>query len=260
MTSHPPSLAREIDAALAWWQAAGVDCTFADDARAWLADPASLASEPTADAARAAPAQPTLAFSRPSGEETALAAPQRRNYLGDSPPQSLEAFQRWWMEADLPGTGGLHPRIAPRGAAGARLMVVVPDPEAGDEGQLLSGPQGRLLSNILAAMGLAESECYIASALPCHTPLADLPGLAKAGLDAVLAHHVALVAPHRLVLFGQGLETILMRDGERASHPLREINHAPLSTPVMITENLGAMLDMPRLKARFWRRFMEWSA
>ena len=224
MTSHPPSLAREIDAALAWWQAAGVDCTFADDARAWLADPASLASEPRGDPARAAPAQPILAFSHPSGEEAAPAAPQRRDYLGDSPPQSLAAFQRWWMEADLPGTGGLHPRIPPRGAAGARLMV------------------------------------YIASALPCHTPLADLPGLARAGLDTVLAHHVALVAPHRLVLFGQGLETILMRDGESASHPLREINHAPLSTPVMITENLGAMLDMPRLKARFWRRFMEWSA
>jgi uracil-DNA glycosylase len=260
MTSHSAALAREIDAALAWWQAAGVDCVFANDARAWLADPASRALEPEADPARSASAQPSLVFSRQPDEPTMPAAPPRKNYLGDSPPHDLETFQRWWMEADLPGTGGLNPRIAPRGAAGAKLMVVVPDPEPGDETRLLSGSQGRLLANIIAAMGLEESECYIASALPCHTPLADLADLGLGGLDAVLACHITLAAPQRAVLFGQGFGEFLPVPNRDERQPLREINYASLSRPIMITETLGAMLDMPRLKARFWRRFMEWSA
>jgi DNA polymerase len=41
---------------------------------------------------------------------------------------------------------------------------------------------------------------------------------------------------------------------------LREINHNTGKVPVMVSETLDALMDMPRLKARFWRRWMEWSA
>jgi len=264
MTSHPPSLAREIDAALAWWHAAGVDCDFADDARAWLADPASLAPGDAAargDPAQRGPAQPALVFSRQPGEEPVPPAPSRTDYLGESPPASLADFQRWWMEAELPGQGTLHPRIAPRGPEGASLMVVVPDPEAEDRSTLLSGPQGRLLANILAAMGLSEGECYVASALPCHTPLADLPGLARGGLDTVLARHIALVAPRRVVLFGKGLGAFLPQDGGAGGdESLRGINHKGPNAPVMLAETLASMGDAPALKVRFWRRWVEWAS
>ncbi len=139
-------------------------------------------------------------------------------------------------------------------------MVLVPDPESDDTDHLLSGPQGRLLARIIAAMGLAADECYIASALPRHTPMADLTGLAASGLDAVTQHHIALAAPQQLILFGQGLSAFLAPPTGQADHPLREINQTGISPPAMITETLGSMLDMPRLKARFWRRWMEWSA
>ena len=39
-------------------------------------------------------------------------------------------------------------------------------PEEADRDRLLSGPQGRLLANILGAIGLDESAAYIAAALP----------------------------------------------------------------------------------------------
>ena len=136
-------------------------------------------------------------------------------------------------------------------------MVLVPQPEAGDRETLLSGPQGRLLANILAAMGLDESAVYIAAALPAHTPLADLPALAAGGLDAVTRHHIALVNPSRLIAFGTGLGPML---GGTADQPLREINHAGRKVPASLSETLDALMDMPRLKARFWRRWMEWSA
>ena len=77
----------------------------------------------------------------------------RRDWLGESPPADLAAFQKWWMEApDLSPSRGF-PRVPPRGERGAKLMVLVPQPEAGDSVRLLSGPQGRLLDAILAAIG-----------------------------------------------------------------------------------------------------------
>lgn len=271
MTRPDLTLAREFEAALAWWQSAGVDCDFVDDATAWLAD-APLNVPPVGAAGTnngrsgAAPNSSQTGDTRPPRTITPLApAPEpaavpRRDLLGDSPPADLAAFRSWWMEAEglSPSTG--FARVPPRGNAGAALMVLVPAPEAGDAETLLSGPQGRLLANILAAMGLDESEVYIASALPTHTPMADLAALAAGGLDAVTALHVSLVAPQKLLALGAGLGAMLGANNSLGEQPLREINHGGCKTPAMVSETLDAMMDMPRLKARFWRRWMEWSA
>ncbi|MFO6447467.1 hypothetical protein ACLBKU_10020 [Erythrobacter sp. NE805] len=256
------TLAREFEAALAWWQAAGVDCDFNDDATAWLAEAPLDAPmgqpQPRSGQAQTAPRpgepQPRRAAT-PSALQAEPAAAPRPNLLGDSPPADLAAFRRFWMEAPglAPATG--FPRVPPRGDAGAALMVLVPQPEAEDAERLLSGPQGRLLGAILAAMGLGEGEVYIAAALPCHTPMADLAALAAGGLDAVTAHHVSLARPQRLVAFGTGLASLLGTPDDA----LREINQSMRNTPVLVGETLDAMMHMAPLKARFWRRWMEWS-
>jgi DNA polymerase len=250
------SLAQEFDAALAWWRAAGVDCDFADDATAWLSDaPADSAALAPAEAH----AKPQPAPHQAPRLDTPPPAPTplRRDLLGESPPADLAAFRDWWLSAPGLDTARSYPRIAPRGPAGAALMVLVPQPEAEDRETLLSGPQGRLLANILAAMGLGDNQTYIAAALPCHTPMADLAALAAGGMDAVTAHHIALVRPARLLALGTGLAPML---APAADHALREINYIGGKVPLMSSEALDALMDMPRLKARFWRRWMEWSA
>lgn len=267
MSPLAPSLAQEFESALAWWQMAGVDCDFADDATTWLAEPQVA---PAAPEERGVPADRNGATAPVSERQDIVAhraaslanAPDRvatpcRDWLGDSPPADLAAFHSWWMETpDLSPSRGFV-RVLPRGPQGAGLMVLVPQPEAEDTGRLLSGPQGRLLANILAAMGLDESAVYIAAALPAHTPMADLPTLAAGGMDAVTAHHVRLVAPQRLLAFGRALGPML---GGLPDQPLREINYVSGKVPVLSSEALDALMDMPRLKARFWRRWMEWSA
>lgn len=264
MSRSDLTLARECEAALAWWHAAGVDCDFADDATTWLADaPLDAPMAKDAAALQTAPrsgSQPPAEQPRriaPLAPVPEPAVPPRANLLGESPPASLEAFRAWWMEAPglAPATG--FARVPPRGPANAPLMVLVPQPEAEDSDRLLSGPQGRLLANILAAMGLSESEVYLAAALPCHMPMADLPALAAGGMDAVTAHHIALARPAKIVAFGTGLAPML---GSQSEEALREINQTGCKTPFMVSETLGAMMDMPRLKARFWRRWIEWSA
>lgn len=263
MSQPDLTIAREFEAALAWWHAAGVDCDFVDDARAWLSDAPLVAAAGAVKPARAGAAQPSSKQDKPSLFQTPPNPPSpapatlRRDLLGESPPQDCAAFRDWWLTAPGIDTARAYPRIAPRGDAGAGLMVLVPQPEQGDSDQLLSGPQGRLLGNILSAMGLDESAVYVASALPCHTPMADLGLLAAGGMDAVTAHHIALVRPARLIAFGTGLAPML---GSVPEHTLREINHAGGNVPIMSSETLDALMEMPRLKARFWRRWMEWSA
>jgi DNA polymerase len=264
MSRSDLTLARECEAALAWWHAAGVDCDFVDDATAWLAD--APLDTPMAKGAAALQAGPKSGSQPPADQPRRIApliaAPEpaalpRANLMGDSPPATLDVFRTWWMEAPglAPATG--FARVPPRGPANAPLMVLVPQPEAEDAERLLSGPQGRLLAAILAAMGLGEDEVYIAAALPCHTPMADLPTLAAGGMDTVTAHHIALAKPAKIVALGTGLAPMLGASGER---PLREINQTVCKTPVIVSETLDAMMDMPRLKARFWRRWIEWSA
>ena len=264
MTRPETSLARELEAALAFWQAAGVSHDFHDDATAWLAEaplaPSSgTGAKPSGIARKSAgPASPQPGIVRDARSAPAV-PPQapRAKLLGDSPPPDLATFRDWWMTAPGIASGQAYPRIAPRGDPGAALLVLVPQPEEADRVRLLEGPQGRLLANILAAMGLEESAVYIAAALPCHTPMADLPALAAGGMDAVTAHHIALAAPQKVLVLGTALAAML---GAGGADGLREINHAGAKVPVMTSETLEAMLHSPALKARFWRRWMEWSA
>lgn len=264
MTLPALSLAGEFEAALAWWRAAGVTHHFTDDATAWLADePLSAAAAQSAAGAATGRMAPTndqpreAAPARLAAVPAAPAAVSRRNWLGDSPPADLAAFRQWWMTAPDLDSIGRQPRIPARGAAGAALMVLVPHPEAEDRERLLEGPQGRLLNNICAALGLNDDAVYLAAALPCHLPMADLAGLGAGGMDAVLAHHIALAAPQRVLALGTGLAPWLTRIKDE---PLRAINQTVVNTPVMVSEALDAMMDVPRLKARFWKRWIEWSA
>ena len=101
---------------------------------------------------------------------------------------------------------------------------------------------------------------YFASALPRHTPMADTASLAASGMDAVLAHHITLADPKRLMAFGAGLTPLLGKDPSSRDSSLREINYTSPSPDTLLSEGLDSLMDMPRLKARFWRRWIEWSA
>ncbi|WFL77205.1 hypothetical protein P7228_14615 [Altererythrobacter arenosus] len=249
MDDQNPLDASDIAAAFDWWRDAGVDLDFSDDATDWLA---------AAAPAEAAP-EPAVAV-RKSAPEQAAAPAEKIALLGPQPPTTLEAFREFWLTA--PGLDAIGPRgrIAPWGAASPDLMFLVTDPEEQDSDKLLSGPQGRLLSRIIAAMGFEEDAVYLASALPRHTPMADGATLAQSGLGEVLLHHVGLVAPRRIVAFGANLPPLLGHNAAQGPHSLREINHDGRSIPILVAEGLESMMAMPRLKARFWHRWLDWTA
>ena len=256
MNAPNHTLSDELNAALAWWQMAGVDYDYADDATDWLAE-----DEPASAAAGAGEAPETSGSAQSrEPEQKPEKTVERRDLLGSTPPATLEEFRTFWLEA--PGLDAIGPRgrIAPRGPSSPELMVLVTDPEESDRDTLLSGPNGRLLSNILAALGVAPESTYFASALPRHTPMADTASLAAGGLDAVTLHHVGLVSPQKLLVFGKSVLPLLGHDVSNAPQDLREINQNSQSLPVLVSEGLDSLMAMPRLKAKFWRRWIEWTA
>jgi len=260
-SNTPPGsdLTAELAAALNWWRDAGVDCDFSDDATAWLQAEDQSSPESPQRVSEQAPNAQTDGL-RPTANPAGSTDVPRVDFFAETKPKTLAEFHEFWMSAPGLDAIGTRDRTAPRGVQGAELMVLVVEPEAGDRETLLSGPQGNLLKSFFKAAGVEPDSVYLASALTRHTPMADTQSLAQGGLDAVLVHHIELAQPKRLIGFGAGLVPLLGLNVSSKDKPLRNINHTPPIEDALLSEGLDTLLDMPRLKARFWRRWIEWSA
>lgn len=243
----PSPLEADIAATLDWWRLVGVDLMFADDAAGWLADPAA---EETAQApvpkeasgpVSSAPPPPTIGGPRAGW------------------PEDLETFRRWWLTEPSLDEGGLAPRIAPTGEPDADLMVLVAMPEEGDSDALLSGTHGRLLDGFLAAAGIAPASVYRAAALPRHTPLPDWGQIARLGMGAVLAHHVRIARPKRLLVLGRNILPLCGHDPAQGAQKLRSFNHEDGRVPAMFAVGLERLLGNWQLRARLWQNWLEWT-
>lgn len=174
-------------------------------------------------------------------------------------PQTLSDFRSWWLSNDTLDQGGIAPRVPPRGSAGAKLMVLVAEPEADDRDTLLSGPLGRFLDAMLDAMGIAPENTYRASVLPRNTPLADWATLAKAGLGELTLHHVALAAPERVMVFGRNILPLIGHDPTQNPASLVNINHQNGIVPLLAGWDLAALLSRPKARSAHWQRWLEWT-
>jgi DNA polymerase len=150
-------------------------------------------------------------------------------------------------------------RVPPSGPETPSLMVVVPMPEADDTDVLLSGPAGRLLDGFLAAAGLSRADIYCAAAMPSRIAAPDWAALAQAGLGELLAHHIGLVRPQRLILFGQnGISTLLGNVSTNNPTHLPSFNHGDAMIPALTAYDLETIVARPALKAGLWSRWLEW--
>lgn len=262
MTAQAP-ISAQIAAALDWWREAGVSYAYSDEPQEWLEEIAQEGAPPQG-------APPPMMRARPEPPP-----PPPRPRLGgevDQWPKSLGDFAPWWMNEPTLDPTGAPGRVPPRGPVGAALMVVVPMPESVDaqSGQLLCGPQGKLLSAMLRVMGLGSDDCYIAAALPRTMPAPDWDLLRNEGMGAVLAHHIALAAPRRLLLLGDRILPLLGHDPSQkpallslinqseAGHGRPEAGTDASGIAVLVAQDLGMLLENPRRKAGFWRSWLNW--
>lgn len=253
--SNPAQTDPAIDPALAlaavldWWREAGVEHTFSDDPRTWLTEPAAAEPEPERN------------FSPPPPQPRIAPAPAKvERFVGlESLPGGLAEFRSWWLNEPSLDGGQTAGRVAPRGSEGAALMVLVDHPEVEDGEVLLSGPQGRLLQAMFAAMGIGAEAAYIAACLPRHMPLPDWAGLDAAGLGEVVRHHIGLARPQRLLVLGRHISPLLGHDPTKSAEPLRHFNHESVSIPLLMAPALANLAGRPRSKAGLWQAWLDWT-
>jgi|SRR5579871_3182077 len=247
-------LAEQIAGALDWWRDAGVDSTFDDEPRRWLSadPPAPARTKPGIDAPAGSPA--------PARERNRAPEPAAPPQIDATDwPTDLAAFTDWWMHEPWLDAGRTQGRVPPRGVAGARLMLLVPQPEAEDRETLLSGPQGRLATAMLSAMGIAPAEAYVASALPRHTPAVDWAEIGMRGLGAVLRHHIRLAAPQRVIALGDTVLPLLGNDPPNITAVETHIAVGQAAIPLLVLRSLEGLLARPAWKADAWRKWLAWT-
>ena len=235
-----------VAAALQWWREAGVEHSFADSATSWLAAPEPQTESMPVPAAYTPPLPPP---------------PPPRVLIGGNPaswPQDLAGFQAWWLAEPALDAGQVAGRVAPRGAAGAELMVLVDHPEAADGELLLSGPLGKLLGAIMAAIEIAPDRAYFASVLPRHMPHPDWAELAETGLPELTRQHIALAAPQRLICFGRHVSSLLGHDPAKSAESFTQITHSHGAVSALMAPGLEDLMGRPRVKARLWQALLAW--
>lgn len=263
MTAQAPLVsAAEIEAALDWWRLAGVEVDALDEASGWL-------DRETAPPAIAVPAAATA---KPSPPQSLAPAPLPQRVPGSDLaglarvpgdastwPDDLAAFREWWLEEKKFSPAGAFPRVPPRGPGGAKLMLVVGQPEETDGETLLSGPLGQVLAGFLRAAGIGGDEVYCASALPRHTLRPDWAEVASAGYGALLAHHIALVAPERLIVFGRDIPALFPHEPAQESAFLRRFNHDGRDISMLPARDLANLARRPGFRAAFWQQWLDFT-
>lgn len=210
--------------ALQWWSDAGVDTLVDEAPRNWL----KPQPKPVPTAAAPAPAE-------------AL-------------PADLDAFRAWFVDgARLPLGAPAAPRIGPAGDPASDLMILVDMPGAADRDILISGAPGALFDRMLSAIGRGRETIWLAPLSPMRTPTGRLDPAQETQLADIARHHVGLVKPKALLLFGDAASKALLGAAVAASRG----RWHDLSTPAGPVKTLATirpekLQQQPSLKKIAW--------
>lgn len=128
-----------------------------------------------------------------------------------------------------------------------------PGSEEDRRGEPFVGRAGRLLDNMLAALGLRRGEdVYIANVLKCRPPGNRDPLPAEAAAcRAFLDRQIDLIQPSVIVALGRVAAQSLLRSDAPLGR-LREREHGFRDVPLVVTYHPAYLLRSPADKARAW--------
>ena len=136
----------------------------------------------------------------------------------------------------------------------ARLMCIGEGPGATEDatGRPFVGQAGELLNGILASIGIAREEVYIANIVKCRPPQnrKPLPDEAAACLP-YLHRQIALVRPQVILALG-GTAAEGMLGVKRTLGDLRNRVHRFAGIPLIVTYHPAALLRNPNWKKPTW--------
>jgi uracil-DNA glycosylase family 4 len=235
---------RWAESALSWWEDAGVDVVVGETPRDWLAPPKAVTAASAKAAEPAAPPPPT-----PPEEKL---------------PGTLPAFQAWLAETEaLPLAAPGARRIMPAGAATSGLMAITDVPSLEDvaAGVLFSGEQGALLDNMLRRMSerlldgarLDRETLYLAPFSPIRPPAGRIDPQGVRFLAQAMRHHIALVAPKALLIFGDSCARALLdMPMARARGAWHVVATPGGDVPAIVTIRPQELLSQPNIRTHAW--------
>ena len=168
-------------------------------------------------------------------------------------PQTLEAFRNWLGDApSLPLAQRNSRRILPKGIEAAQVMLLsdMPTPEDVADDQPIGGQTWDLTERMLAAIGLAPEQAYVASLSCFHSPGTRLSGQDLEACAAIARRHIALARPKRLLLLGDGPSRALL--GKPLATARGHV-HKIEGVRAVATFHPRQLLQRPSDKALAWR-------
>ncbi|MDB5673877.1 MAG: uracil-DNA glycosylase [Sphingomonas bacterium] len=225
--------------AIDWWIDAGVDASVDETPRDWLA---------------AIVAPPPAARARPGAPATVEAPPL------PALPDTLNAFLAWRVSDAAPEAAWPSGIIAAQGPADAALLVLVdvPEREDAEAGTLLGGAAGRLFDRMLAVIGQSRASIHLVAVCAKRPVTGRIAPDIEERLGEIARHHIALVAPKRVLLLGNAPSRALLgADVAPARESLRVVNLEggikAVTVEAVASFHPRFLLERPAQKADAWR-------
>ncbi|KTE34904.1 MULTISPECIES: uracil-DNA glycosylase family protein [unclassified Sphingopyxis] len=235
-----------------WWSLAGVDALVGETPAGWLA--ALPANDPAPKPRLAAPEPEIAPLPTALQRQEVIEAPVAKGPV--EIPTEWAAFQSWLAEhPDVPSSQWETRRVLPVGEPGAPLMLLTAWPEVDDQrdGQLFTGPAGKLLDAMLAAIGTKRGDTYLASLAVTRPPGGRCDEAAAADLDRLLWHHLRLARPGRLLLIGSDITRMAAKIAlPDARGRLLDINQDGGKVEAVAIAHPAMLLARPAQKAAAW--------
>jgi uracil-DNA glycosylase family 4 len=141
------------------------------------------------------------------------------------------------------------------GDPNARLMFVGEGPGADEDtsGIPFVGKAGQLLNNMIAAMGLAREQVYIANIVKCRPPANRAPEPVEANTcSPFLLEQIDVVQPEIIVALGATAATYLL-GVKQSLASLRGVWHSCRGAKVCVTYHPAYLLRDPTQKGEAWK-------
>lgn len=144
------------------------------------------------------------------------------------------------------------------GSTSARWMIVgeAPGAEEDARGEPFVGQAGRLLSNMLAAVGVAREQVYIANVLKCRPPGNRNPEPSEvAQCTPYLQRQMALLKPKLILVLGRfAAQSLLATDASIASlrGRVHSVKNGEYAIPAVVSYHPAYLLRNLPDKAKSW--------
>ena len=137
----------------------------------------------------------------------------------------------------------------------AEWMVIgeAPGSDEDQQGEPFVGPSGKLLNNMLRALGLQREQVFISNILKCRPPGDRDPLPAEiAQCEPYLQRQIALVAPKVILAMGAVAAHSLLKVNTPVTKLRGQLHHYG-ETPVVVTYHPAYLLHKPSEKAKSWQ-------